>query len=197
MQIKKYFAEFVGTFLLTLAVSIAIKGGSPLPVPVIAGLALGIGVYFMGTISGAHFNPAITIALASIKKLEWKTAWYYIGSQILGAALAILVIKFLFVQTVDLNNDNAAPIFLVEALAAFVLALGVSTVVQRKVKDEMAGIIIGGSLLLGLMLTTAISPGIGNPAVAIGLKALSLTYIAAPIVGAVAAVFLYEWISSK
>ncbi len=68
LHMKKYFAEFLGTLILALAVSLSLKGGFPVSTPVIAALALGTGVYSMGALSGAHFNPAITIGLAVIKK---------------------------------------------------------------------------------------------------------------------------------
>ncbi len=194
---KKYLAEFIGAFLLTLAVSVSVKAGGAIPTPVVAGLALGLGVYFVGCISGEHFNPEITIALAAMKKIDWKTTCFYIAAQVAGAGLAILVIQFLFGAGIDLNNDNSKSIFLVEAMGAFVLALGVAAVVQKKVKEEMAGIVIGSSLLLGLTLTGGVSPGILNPAVAVGLQAISATYLLAPVVGAIAAMFLYNWVANK
>lgn len=197
MPVKKYLAEFLGAFLLTLAVSVSIKVGSAVPTPVVAGLTLGMGVYFLGSVSGAHFNPAITIALAAIKKMDYKTAFFYVVSQILGAALAILVIKYLFIQTVNVTNANSLPVFFVEALGAFVLAMGVSSVVHGKVKEDASGFVIGGSLLLGIMLTTSISSGILNPAVAVGLQGVSVAYMLGPIVGASAAMFLYRWFMSR
>ncbi len=185
---NKYIVECIGAFVLSFVVLAAVSGGSaPIAVPVIAGLTLGLFVYTIGSISGSHINPAVTIGLLSIKKITTNDAVMYIVAQILGAAFAIVVAKFLSVSlpsaapgTFNLGGSLA------ELFGAFVFAWGVAAVVYGKVRDDMSGFVVGGSLLLGL-LVSSLAGGIGilNPAVAFALNAVTLTSIVAPVIGAV------------
>ncbi|NDA64759.1 MAG: hypothetical protein EBX50_22445 [Chitinophagia bacterium] len=69
-HLKKYFAELLGTFSLSLAVVVAVHAGGPISVPLVAGLTLGLFVYSLGHISGAHFNPAVTLGAWTIGKIK-------------------------------------------------------------------------------------------------------------------------------
>ena len=71
MNLRHCFSELLGTFLLAFLVHLSIGAHFPVPTPIIAGLTLGLIVYMLGGISGAHVNPAVTIALASIGKISW------------------------------------------------------------------------------------------------------------------------------
>lgn len=194
MKIQKYFAELLGTFTLTLAVSLSIMAQFPLPTAVVAGLTVGIFVYTIGAISGAHLNPAVTIALTSIKKIKINDAFFYIIFQIVGAVLAMLVSRELMGGGVEVQVVDSWKVGIAEAMGAFILVFGISSVVYENVEEDLSGIVIGSSLLLGIMLTAGISNGVLNPAVAIGIGSISFVYIAAPIVGALLAAWAYKWL---
>ena len=85
---NKYLAEFVGTFLLTLAVSVCLASKFPVPTAVVAALTLGVSVYVFGAISGTHINPAITLGILSVGRISPKDAALYVVSQLAGAGLA-------------------------------------------------------------------------------------------------------------
>src|SRR5262245_52072769 len=85
---KKYIAEFLGTFALALAVVLSLAGKFPLPTPVMAALTLGVCVYTFGAISGTQINPAITIGLLAAGKINIKDTVAYIVAQFAGAVLA-------------------------------------------------------------------------------------------------------------
>lgn len=191
-------AEALGTFLLTLVVSVSLVVSLPLSTPVLAGLTLGLLVYVIGPISGAHVNPAVTLALMSIKKISSTQGIGYIVAQLLGAMLAMFVSQLLGQGDVPNVGALTDPMTAIgEGLGAFVLLIGVSSVVHGKVKDDACGIVIGTALSLGAMLASSVSNGVLNPAVALGIGSLSLSYIAGPIVGAVLAAWLYRDLASR
>ncbi len=191
---SKYAAELLGTFILALTVSISISLGakSPFPTPVMAGLALGICVYTLGAISGTHINPAITIGLATIGKISPKDAGIYLVAQFAGGGLAIAVARFLIPLAPAVTATDTAGVFVAELLGTFLLAIGVASVVHGKAPNEASGLTIGGSLLLGVSAASSVSNGVLNPAVALAIGSLSLTYVLGQIIGAVIAMLLYN-----
>jgi glycerol uptake facilitator-like aquaporin len=193
----KYIAEFVGTFLLACAVSASIAGKFPaVPTPVVAALTLGVCVYTMGAISGTHINPAITIALLIIGKINAKDALIYIAAQFAGGFLALVVAGAIAPRPPLLVTDSGM-VLAAEALGAFVLAYGVASVVLGKAPGPAAGLTIGGSLLVGISLAAPQSNGVLNPAVALAIGSFSWTYIAGPVLGAAAAMVLYRFVASS
>jgi aquaporin Z len=189
---NKYVAELLGTFILALAVSLSIAGSFPVPTPVVAGLTLGVCVYTLGAISGAHINPAITIGLATIGKISPKDAGLYLAAQFLGGGLAIVVSRLIIPTPPNVTAVDSATVFLAEALGTFLLATGVAAVVHDKAPGPAAGLTIGGSLLIGISVAAGASNGVLNPAVAVGIGSVSATYLIAPVVGSVIAMLLYN-----
>lgn len=188
---KKYLAEGIGTFTLTAAVLIIL--GSPLAgsTPIVAGLTVGLFVYTVGSISGAQFNPAITLGIWSIKKISTATAALYIVMQIVGTLLARWFVMSLY-PTTALVVTNSWPTFAAEAIGTAILAFGVAAVVFNRVNQTASGLTIGGSLILGIWLTIGLSNGVLNPAVALGIGSLSWVYVVAPICGSLLAFQLYR-----
>lgn len=193
---KKYIAEIIGTFVLALAVTVSIAGGFPVPTPVIAALALGYGVYALGGVSGAHFNPAITLGVLAADKILPKDAALYIAAQFTGAAAAALAARYcLALAPTGLTAANTLPVGGAEFLGAFVFAFGVAAAVHGKVSQGASGLAVGGSLLLGISLAAgAGSNGVLNPAVAMAIGSFSLSYLIGPIAGAAVAMLAYKWL---
>ena len=190
MSFHKYLAEFIGALMLTLMVWLTIAGAVPVPTPFMAGLTLGLFVYMLGGVSGAHFNPAITIAMLAINKIKLRDAGYYIVSQILGAMAAMMIGTTFYHQQVMVGAGDSPLIGIAEAMGAFVLAFAVTSVTLHKVEKPVAGAVIGGSLFLGVLLASPMSNGVLNPAVALGIGSFSITYALAPIVGAIVGAFV-------
>ncbi|PIW97102.1 aquaporin, partial [Candidatus Kaiserbacteria bacterium CG_4_8_14_3_um_filter_38_9] len=139
-----YGAEVLGTFFLSLAVLVAINSNAFIPeaVAILAGAVLGICVYTIGPISGCHINPAITLGLLTIKKIDLKNALGYILAQVFGAGLAIVFSSFL------LGSDTLSEVlpfniatFVAEAFGTFFFAFGIAAVVLGKAKEQMSGIV--------------------------------------------------------
>lgn len=195
MHFKKYLAELVGTFTLTFAVLVSLSIDMHIPTPVVAGLTLGLFVYTVGHISGAHLNPAVTIALASIRKINTKEAALYVVSQFIGALLAMQAGAAAGMMLPGLSTANTAVVLFAEALGAFLLVFGICSVVYSKVKQDSSGLTIGGSLFLGIVVASHGSNGILNPAVSIGVGSISAMYLLGPVVGGLIAAWLYRWMA--
>jgi aquaporin Z len=193
---KKYAAEFLGTFALALTVGLSLAGKFPVPTPVVAALTLGVCVYTFGAISGTHINPAITIGLLSVGKISIKDAAGYLVAQFAGGEAAYWVAGLLQGTNPHAGGADSAAIVAAEALGAFWLAIGVSAVV-RGAPAAAAGLTIGGSLLVGIMMAAPRSNGVLNPAVALGIGSFSASYALGPIVGAAIAMQLYKLLSNE
>ncbi len=192
----RYVAEAIATCVLTFAVGASIAGSVPLPTPVIAALVLGVFVYTIGGISGAHLNPAVTIGLASVGKIEGKEAAKYVAAQVLGALVAYGLLKWL-VGTPSPAVVDTVQVAVGELIGAFLLVFGVSAVVHGRVPEAASGLVIGSSLLIGILCAATLSNGVLNPAVAIGINSLSLFYIVAPILGGLLGAQTYSWLVGR
>jgi glycerol uptake facilitator protein len=148
-------------------------------------------------VSGAHLNPAVTVGLWSVRKIKAPEALAYIAAQLVGAVLAQFLFQYLMGGLPPITVAHGWAVALAEALGAFFLVFAVSAVVHGKVHQAASGLVVGGSLLLGILLASLISNGVLNPAVAIGIRSFSLAYMIGPLAGAVVAVFLYQWVTKE
>lgn len=186
-DIRPLLAEGIGAFLLALAVGSS--GHTSVPTPLVAGLTLMTLVYVLGPVSGAHVNPAVTLGLLSTGAINAAKAAWYILSQMIGGLVAFITLN----AWSGLPSSDAVvmPGSLGEFIGAMVLAFGVTTVVRGKVPHDAAGLAVGGSLFLGVLAASSMSPGILNPAVALGVGALAggpvslWVYLVMPLLGGV------------
>ena len=189
---KKYIVEALGTGALTLAVGLSLVGIFPVPTPILAALTLGLFVYTIGHISGTHINPAVTLGAWSIGKIETKTAMFYIVAQAVGAGIVMLFMSK-FVTLPELTVSGEGVIGIAEFLGAFFFAFGIASVVYGKVLGALSGVVVGGSLLLGISIAGGLgSNGVLNPAVAFGIGSWGLMYVLGPILGAICGMQAYK-----
>lgn len=170
-EYAKVILEGVGTCLLTGAV---LMGANPY-------VALGILVLIIGSISGAHVNPAVSAGLALINKIKPETMYTYWAAQVVGAIAARGLYQYVN-PAVDSFTYNATQTtlsgFMVEVLGAAVFVFGVTMAIAQKFSGITLAAAVGGSLFLG-----SIFGGVINPAVAIGLDNLSFASLAGPLIG--------------
>ncbi|OSZ79590.1 aquaporin [Chitinophagaceae bacterium IBVUCB1] len=212
---KKYIAELTGTFALVFCGTGAIiinqqSGGAITHV----GIAITFGfivmamIYALGNVSGAHLNPAVSIAFAVAKKFNAKELLPYIISQLVGALLASGVLKALFPDNATLGATLPAgsnmQSFVLEVLLTFFLMLVILNVAHGSKEQGMfAGLAIGGVVLLEAMFAGPICGASMNPARSLAPALVSgnmqslWVYIAAPVLGAVMAVPLYYYLKTK
>src|SRR6185295_1267450 len=122
---KNYLTEFIGTFFLVLTIGFTATTGTPMA-PLAIGSALMIMVYMGGPISGAHYNPAVTLAIMMRGKLGLGEALRYWASQLLGAFAASVVVYIVLGRTfapAPGDGANGFQALVVEFLYTFALAL--------------------------------------------------------------------------
>ena len=178
---NKYIVEFIGTFFLVLTIGCNVLGGSPLP-PLAIGLALAVMVFAGGHISGAHYNPAVTLAVTVRGKCSPADAVPYVIFQVIGAVAAAFTAKFLYAKAAAAKAAEVAaaiqtgPAFVAELLFTFALAWVVLNVATSKdnANNSFYGLAIGATVLVGAFSVGGISGGAFNPAVAVGAALMGL-----------------------
>ena len=215
-ELKKYVAEFIGTCVLVL-VACGTAGQICTPENAAAGLvgtALAFGLvivamaYSIGNVSGCHINPAVSIAMLINKKISAKDFCGYVIAQFLGA-IAGAAILFAIVQdagklgTNALYNGDAGISFLIEAILTFIFVIAILGVTSKESNGNVAGLVIGGALVLVHLLGISFTGTSVNPARSFGpaLIAGNLTgiwvFLLAPLVGGALAAVVYRFLSPE
>lgn len=185
-------AEFIGTFFLALVAILATATvGAPLSIFLVA-LTVGLFVATIGHASGAHLNPAVTVAALAVRSVNAATAIGYLLMQFLGAGLAMLIADSLLEKQLVVTATNTFMVSVGEGLGAFLFAFGIAAVIFEKVRSENKSFVIGGSLFVSLILSSVASLGIINPAIAMALGAFNVAYLVGPIIGAILGMFAYK-----
>jgi len=191
MELRRYLAEALGTFVLALVVWLSVGLAMPFSTPIIAALTVGIFVYTIGGLSGCHLNPAVTIGLLSINKITPRDAVAYIIAQFCGSFAALAFGTMIYADEVRVGYENTFSVGVAEALGAFLLVFGICSVVYKRVHPAAAGLVIGSSLLLGIYVAASVGNAVLNPAVALAIGSFGAMYILGPIVGGVGGAWAY------
>jgi len=202
----KCLAEFVGTFMLVLTVGCNVLTGSPVWAVTSIACTLMVSIYALGGVSGANFNPAVSLALGIAKKLEWKDVGIYMGCQIAGGICAGLVYGLALWNVFNLAPTPGFAWWqagLAEFLYTFMLCFVVLNVACSKMhagKNQFYGLAIGFVVVAGGYGAGHISGGCFNPAVAIGIDVSSaglgfgwcIPYTVFEFIGAAVAAVLFQ-----
>lgn len=200
---KNYITEFIGTFFLVLTIGLT---GDPLAI----GVMLMAIIYMGGHISGAHYNPAVSIAMIYRGLLTSKEAIKYILSQLAGAFLAALTVNWFIgdvMQVAPSNTASVMQILAVEAIFTFALMLVILNVAThpKTAGNSYYGLAIGFTIMAAAFAGGGISGGVYNPAVGTGPILVDVIlgdgktlanlwyYFVGPIFGAMAATCVYEF----
>jgi len=204
----KYLVEFIGAFFLVLAIGLCvIEPGAGNLAPLAVGATLMVMVYAGGHISGAHYNPAVTLAVWMRGKCDAKDVAPYIGAQIAGAIVAAFVVGFckagaeVHPKTIDLSRAFLAEILFTFALAYVILNTATS---KRNAGNSYYGLAIGFTVLASAYAIGAISGGVLNPAVAVGVTIMGLSaganlwvYLLANFAGGALAAVVYKVVNPE
>ena len=213
--VKKCIAEAIGTFAIVFAGCGAIvvnqaKDGAigHLGIAISFGLVVMVMIYALGHISGAHFNPAVTLAFSSSRNFPKKEILPYIISQCIGAIIGSLALKYsltsMITETTNLGvtaGPSPGVIFIWEFILSFFLMLVIiSVATDCRAVGANAGIAIGGTVALDALFGGPICGASMNPARSLGPALVAgdwqdfWLYVLAPILGTVSAALLYTFI---
>ncbi len=209
---KKYLVEFIGTFFLVLTIVMTVLGGAGAMAPVAIGSALMVMIFAGGHISGAHYNPAVTLAVFLRGKCPASDVAPYMLSQIAGAALAALVGGFLLGAlgaadpvASDLSSKAGGAI-LAEFLGTFALCYVVLNTATAKGTsgNSFYGLAIGFTVLACAYALGGISGGAFNPAVAVGISVAEMSswsniwiFLVGNFAAAAAAAYTFLFVNGK
>jgi MIP family channel proteins len=214
-------AELVGTAILVYAGTavataailerpIAGRGYDSLAVALAFGLALVALVGALGHVSGAHLNPAVTVALATTRKFPWPYVPAYVGAQLIGAIVGAIATWITFggdgremahlAATYPAEGVGVLRALLVETMVTFVLVFVIMAVAtdERVPSAGIAPLAAGFALAIGVFIAGPVTGGAVNPARALGPMIVTgdlssfWLYILGPIAGGVAAALLYD-----
>lgn len=212
---RKYVSELIGTFALVFCGTGAIiinqqtKGEvSHAGIAMTFGFIVMVMIYTLGNISGAHLNPAVTIAFTLAKKFRINQVSPYIISQLAGAILASVVLKYLFPTNETLGATLPAGTqlqsFILEFILTFFLMFVIINVATgSKEQGIVAGLAIGSTVLLEAMFAGPISGASMNPARSIAPAIISghtenlWIYIVATITGAALAIPVWTFLNNN
>jgi MIP family channel proteins len=221
-----YLAEFVGTLMLVFFICAVVSLYGPEPSPqnpnpfidfsvigLVHVLLLFVLVQTLAIISGAHFNPAVTVAMTGLRQIKVADAGIYILAQLAGATAGALLVKAILLNEGEAENYGATtvsdivegkifPGMVVEAIGTFFLLWAIIGVaVNPRATKEWAALAIGGALGMAVMVLAPITGAGFNPARSFGPALVSgewggfddfvLVYVIGPVVGALVAGFLY------
>lgn len=217
-SLKKYLAEFIGTFVLVLfacgtaaVVGCSAQNGTGYLLTALAfGLVIVAMAYSIGNISGCHINPAVSIAMLVSKKMSVKDFIGYVIAQFIGATAGAAVLMAFVGKESGLGanalyKDNIWLSLLIEIILTFVFVLAILGVTSKEGNNAVSGIVIGLSLtlvhILGISFTgTSVNPARSfGPALFVGGEALAnvWVFLLAPLVGGVLAALVYHFLSSR
>ena len=204
---NKYVVEFIGTFFLVFTIgNVVIDPGAGDLAPLAIGSVLMVMVFAGGHVSGAHYNPAVTLAVFLRGKCDAKDVGPYVGAQILAAALAASLVLFIKgpeaqIKAMDLTISKA---LVAELLFTFALAFVVLSVATAKGTEgnSFYGLAIGLTVMAGAFAVGGVSGGVFNPAVAVGISLMGLStwadiwvYLVANFAGGAAAAFVFKFVN--
>ncbi|MAU93505.1 MAG: aquaporin [Planctomycetes bacterium] len=208
-HLPKYLAEFIGSFALIFFACGAstIDGGlGTLGIGLVFGAVIMVMILATGHISGAHFNPAVTIAFALTNRFRWSQVPFYILAQSLGCIAGAFLLSSIvndptatlgLTQPVDTVSVNS--LCLIEFSITFILMFVISSVAtDSRAVGELAAVAIGGCVAISAMVFGPLTGASMNPARSLGPAVATdnyehlIFYIVAPILGAILGAIFYS-----
>lgn len=194
-KIAALVAEFLGAGVLTLLVLSVQRStiGVPFFVAIAAGLTVTAMMFTVASVSGGHFNPAITLGLWTARKVTTARAIVYIAAQLLGAwAAYYLYTYFVHNSLQPIGGHYSGRILVAEAVGTGIFAFGWASALYQRYSAAVTASVAGLTYMLGIIAASSASIGLLNPALALGTRAWVWgTYVLGPVLGAIIGINLY------
>jgi glycerol uptake facilitator-like aquaporin len=193
-------AEFVGTSVLAMsAINVARSQiGIGYFIAFSVAITYALLVLTLGSTSGGHFNPIVTIGLWTLRKVQTLQAIAYVAVQMLGGLVAWKVTEYFTGSALsNIAGENFDwKILVAEALGAFIFTFAVAAAVYQRFEGSKLAAAIGMAFFVGTILASLASNAVLNPAVALGDQSWSRAYIFGPLLGSLLGMNLYALLFS-
>ncbi|XP_047316340.1 probable aquaporin NIP-type [Impatiens glandulifera] len=211
---QKMVAELIGTYFVifsgcgSVVVNNLYDGTVTFPgICLTWGLIVMVMIYTLGHVSGAHFNPAVTIASATFRRFPWKEVPFYIVAQLLGAVLASGTLNLIFDISESKDFFGTVPVgtdiqsFVLEVVTSFLLMFVVTALsTDNRAIGELGGMAVGMTITINVFVAGPISGASMNPARSLGPAFVKniykgiWVYILGPPIGTILGAFIYKFL---
>ena len=195
--------EFVGTFILALAfMSMLVRTNFSFFAALAAAIVYALFIIVFGSKIVAHLNPAVTIGLWTVKKINTLNAFVYLVLQVAAGYCALRVGEYFLNTTLTKTATGGFDwrVMIAEGVGALVFSLALAGALNHSDKEldlHEKALLVGFGLFVGVVIASLAGNGIVNPSIAISLRAFSWAYVLGPIIGAIVGFNLYELLLVK
>ncbi len=193
-KIAMIVAEFLGVGMLTMVFyAMLARTSFPLFSGLAGGLMVGLLVVVIGNVSEAHVNPAVTVSMWVMRKLDTAHAVVYIAAQMLGGLAGWGLIRYFMGHSLTslAGPKFAWRVLIAEGVGTAVFAFGAAAALIQKLDVTKRAFVVGASYALGILVASLAANGILNPAVALGIQSWDWSYAVGPLLGAVVGSNIY------
>ena len=188
-------AEFLGTGVLVMvALVLSQTTGVPYFIATSVAVTLALVYVLFSSVSGGHFNPAITVGMWVARKMSTIRGISYVAAQLLGGVAAWQLFQYFTNQALPVKSSPwSTTAWLAEVVGTAILAMGLTAALTRRLDTLTTALTYGASFFAGIMVAATASAAYLNPASALALRNFNAVYILGPLVGGIIGVSLYTW----
>ena len=198
-QIAAVVAEFLGTATLVM-VALILSQTTAVSYFVGTSVAAALVVLYMifGSVSGGHFNPAVTFGMWTARQISTLKGVMYVGAQLLAGLEALELFQYFTNRELQVKNlAFSTPVWLAEVVGTAILAMALIAAIRKGFDTLQTAIVYGVSFFVGILIAATASAAYLNPAIALGERSWNAVYVLGPLVGALIGVNLYTMLMTS
>ncbi len=198
-QIATVVAEFLGTATLVM-VALILSQTTAVSYFIGTSVAAALAVLYMifGSVSGGHFNPAITFGMWTARQISTLKAVKYVAVQLLGGLAALELFQYFTNRQLQAKNlEFSTPVWLAEVVGTAILAMALIAAIKKGYDTLQTAVVYGLSFFVGILIAATASAAYLNPAIALGERSWNAVYVLGPLVGGLIGVNLYTMLMTS